>query len=283
MTRVIISLYDHPDRATEVMTKLHEAGFQTSQIMCIESSPEEQRFYRRGPLTDSENDVITSDHLRRELDEGGLEDRQIDDLIRQLRGRRSLVVVESSDELSGRAMHLMNAYPAEEVDEQSSYDEQAREHNRQADDQRQSQKRGATTSDIHKVPAQDKSRDKPKTTPGPKSKKRRHPASEELQSSRAQERFKIYKPDFRRHYEEHYAAMRRYSFEDYTRAYRYGLALATDKDYRHYDWPRVEPDAEQQWKARMAEPWKDFREAVRFGWYRIRGEEEKFAGRPRRL
>ena len=269
MTRIIVRLYDQAHRATDVMSKLHDAGFQPSQIFCIEASPEHRHFYQRDPLMNGRGEILAPSSLRQALKERGISADDVDELVRHIRAGQSLVLVESSDELSGRAAHLMDAYPAAEAHTEATQNGSSTAQEDLGSDGRQ-------VSD-------DEAAAQRRTSRPPEATRRERSAGEELETNAARERFKIYKPDFRRHYEEHYAALRKYPFATYAKAYRYGLALATDRSHRHADWPTMEPEAKEQWRARMTYPWQDFREAVRFGWYRIRGDEEKFSGRPRRL
>ncbi|RAL22354.1 hypothetical protein DL240_10925 [Lujinxingia litoralis] len=79
--------------------------------------------------------------------------------------------------------------------------------------------------------------------------------------------------EFRDHYQRNYADSR-YAYADFALAYRYGVALAEEPRYRDQTWDQVEPLAHQSWEARESEPWMLFRDAIRFGWNRIRGEHQ---------
>lgn len=100
-------------------------------------------------------------------------------------------------------------------------------------------------------------------------------------SERALPRYQQFEPQFRTHYEEHFADAD-YEFDEYSRGYRYGMALAEDEDYRGEQWEDVEQEAGRQWESQEASTWDNFREAVRYGWYQIRGKEDEFERRPPR-
>jgi hypothetical protein len=84
-----------------------------------------------------------------------------------------------------------------------------------------------------------------------------------------------YDSDYRRHYETTFKNRGR-SYDYYAPAYRYGYMLGTDERYRGSDWTwaRLEPEARRGWENRMAgdmaRAWDDFKEAVRYGWERVK-------------
>ncbi|RVU42501.1 hypothetical protein EA187_16620 [Lujinxingia sediminis] len=78
---------------------------------------------------------------------------------------------------------------------------------------------------------------------------------------------------FREHYQRNFADSR-YAYEDFVLAYRYGVALAEEPRYKDHTWDQVEPMAHQSWETRETGPWPLFRDAIRFGWNRIRGEHQ---------
>lgn len=100
-------------------------------------------------------------------------------------------------------------------------------------------------------------------------------------ADQARGRFQQFEPEYRTHFEEHYADTGE-SFDDYSVGYRYGMALAEDEDYRGRNWESVEEEAGRQWESQQASSWDNFKEAVRFGWYKIRGDEEEYERRPPR-
>ena len=98
-------------------------------------------------------------------------------------------------------------------------------------------------------------------------------------AQRSTNRFEQFEPELRSHYHENYGDTGE-SFEDYSVGYRYGMAMAEDEDYRSHNWEDVESDAGRQWESQQAGSWDNFKEAVRFGWYKIRGDEEEYQRRP---
>jgi uncharacterized protein (TIGR02271 family) len=79
-----------------------------------------------------------------------------------------------------------------------------------------------------------------------------------------------YANDFRTHYNSNYANSG-YTFEQYTPAYRYGYTLASNDQFRDYDWNRIEPEARRNWEARNPNTWEQFKGAIHDAWDRVRG------------
>ena len=98
-------------------------------------------------------------------------------------------------------------------------------------------------------------------------------------TERARPRFEQFEPDLQAHYEETYGDGDR-DFDEYSRGYQYGMALAEDERYRGRDWEEVEAEAGKEWKSQENSNWDNFKEAARYGWYRIRGKEEEYQRRP---
>ena len=76
--------------------------------------------------------------------------------------------------------------------------------------------------------------------------------------------------DFRANHQSTYGN-RGASYDRYAPAYRHGSELASDQRYANRDWNDVESDARQTWSSRNSGNWDDFRDAVRYGWDRVRG------------
>lgn len=87
-------------------------------------------------------------------------------------------------------------------------------------------------------------------------------------------RFEQFESDFERDYNERFAESGE-DFDKYSVGYRYGMALAEHEDYRDMRWEEVEPKARDSWNASDEGHWNDYADAVRFGWFRIRGEDEE--------
>jgi hypothetical protein len=80
-----------------------------------------------------------------------------------------------------------------------------------------------------------------------------------------------YDADYRRDFELRYAGSR-YSYAEYEPAYRLGSTWGSDERYRDSDWPTVETQARRDWESRGEGRWEDFKDAVRYGWDRVRGK-----------
>ncbi len=90
---------------------------------------------------------------------------------------------------------------------------------------------------------------------------------------KAKPRFEQFEPQLRAHYQENYADSD-HDFEDYSRGYRYGMALAESDQHRGNNWNDIEADASRRWKSQESTGWEDFKDAVRHGFQRIRGGDE---------
>lgn len=101
--------------------------------------------------------------------------------------------------------------------------------------------------------------------------------------AKAESRYEQFEPDLQRHYDEN-LAHRGHDFDEHARGYRYGMALAESSEYRGHDWENVEPVAARQWESQSDDigPWENFKNSVRHGWNKIRGEEGTERDRPGR-
>jgi len=82
--------------------------------------------------------------------------------------------------------------------------------------------------------------------------------------------FTSYGDDFRRHYTSTFASNGG-AYIDYEPAYRYGYGLGTNERYRDRDWAAIEADARRDWEREHTGTWERFKDAVRYGWDKIRG------------
>jgi uncharacterized protein (TIGR02271 family) len=93
-------------------------------------------------------------------------------------------------------------------------------------------------------------------------------------SARESGRYDQFEPDLRHHYGETYGKGEGGEFEEYSIAYRYGMGLAQHDTLRDDNWSDAEPQARQGWESHNEGTWAKFKDAVRYGWNRIRGEDE---------
>jgi uncharacterized protein (TIGR02271 family) len=82
--------------------------------------------------------------------------------------------------------------------------------------------------------------------------------------------FATYAADFRRHHTTMFASGGM-AYEEYEPAYRYGYDLGTNERYRGRDWAALETEARRDWEARRPGTWERFKEAIRYGWDKVRG------------
>jgi len=81
--------------------------------------------------------------------------------------------------------------------------------------------------------------------------------------------YDTYANDYQTHYNKNYARSG-YSFDQYSPAYRYGYNLGSDKTYSNRNWSDVESNVRDQWESRNKGTWDDFKDAVRYGWERVK-------------
>jgi hypothetical protein len=79
-----------------------------------------------------------------------------------------------------------------------------------------------------------------------------------------------YDTDYRAHYKSRYGD-RGYGYDEYAPAYSLGLRYAQEDRFRGRDWTEVEADARRDWESRGRGAWEDFKDAVRYGWDKVRG------------
>jgi len=80
--------------------------------------------------------------------------------------------------------------------------------------------------------------------------------------------FATYNDDFRQHCARAFAG--KGAYVDYEPAYRYGYELGTHERYRGRDWVALEADARRDWEARHPNTWERFKDAIRYGWDKVR-------------
>jgi hypothetical protein len=61
-------------------------------------------------------------------------------------------------------------------------------------------------------------------------------------------------------------------FEEYKPAYEYGAMLGASDRYTDRDWSEVAVDAQRHWEETHPQTWERYRDAVRYGWGRARGQ-----------
>jgi hypothetical protein len=81
--------------------------------------------------------------------------------------------------------------------------------------------------------------------------------------------FATYNDDFRKHYTTAFASSGA-AYTAYEPAYRYGYELGTHERYRGRDWAALEADARRDWEARHPSTWERFKDAIRYGWDKVR-------------
>jgi stress response protein YsnF len=89
------------------------------------------------------------------------------------------------------------------------------------------------------------------------------------QRATAPQGFEAYDATFREHYTTAFATSGA-AYPDYEPAYRYGYELGTQERYRGRDWAALEAEARRDWETRHPNTWERFKDAIRYGWNRVR-------------
>lgn len=89
----------------------------------------------------------------------------------------------------------------------------------------------------------------------------------------------VYESDFREHFHAIYSGMG-VAYESYADAYDFGAIMGETRRYGDQNWRAVEDDLRDLWESRRPSSWDKHREAIRFGWGRVRAQH--FAGPDRR-
>ena len=296
MTSVVVTLFDHPDKANEAMLALEKAGFTRANMESVESDPESQSFFKRLFTTDG-GEKLAAKQTMEYLTRMGIPDEEANAYADQVRKGNSLLIVRCSDDQQAqRATELLRQYPFEEAELERQ-------------DLPKAEPPEARSERDIQGPEEEVAVGKQKIETGEEQFEEFDTSAEELQAgaatgthagevedvlapqevdvdefgAQAQPRFEQFEPDIRRHYDENLATTG-YRFSDFARGYRYGMALAESSDYRGHDWQNIEPIASRHWEARSEDigPWERFKESVRYGWHKIRGDEESLQTPPGR-
>jgi uncharacterized protein (TIGR02271 family) len=81
--------------------------------------------------------------------------------------------------------------------------------------------------------------------------------------------FATYEADYRRHHGSMFIGSAT-TYEEYEPAYHYGYDLGVNERYRGRDWTALEADARRDWDARRPGTWERFKDAIRYGWDKVR-------------
>ncbi len=113
MKRLLASLYEDSETATAVMHALHDEGFKSFEIECIESPAEDDQLFRRPLFTDGRGEVIRADSAHRALTNFGIPQEDAPDYVEEIRRGRSLVLLRCEETRAPLARDVMNRVPLE--------------------------------------------------------------------------------------------------------------------------------------------------------------------------
>jgi len=83
-----------------------------------------------------------------------------------------------------------------------------------------------------------------------------------------------YVDGFQRHFRDS-EGPKKYDYNYYAAAYRYGYDLAADQRYKGKTWEEVQADARSGWESAGHTPlWEDVKEIVRHAWEEVAGGQD---------
>lgn len=75
-----------------------------------------------------------------------------------------------------------------------------------------------------------------------------------------------YQTDFRTRY-----GSKGFDYNTYAPAYQFGSTYANEQQYRDREWETAEPELRRHWESRGHGKWEEMKDAIRYGWDRVRG------------
>ncbi len=90
--------------------------------------------------------------------------------------------------------------------------------------------------------------------------------------------YSLYEGDFHNHYNAVYTAAG--PFAEFYPAYEFGALLGESAHYMGRDWDGVETEVRAEWEETHPDTWKKYRDAIRYGWGRVR--RQRYPGPDRR-
>lgn len=89
--------------------------------------------------------------------------------------------------------------------------------------------------------------------------------------ARGQRSFELYDNDFLAHYKSLTGAGGQ-PYDYYKPGYQFGFDMANDRSHSHDSWERAEADARQGWQHDARGSWEEFKQSIRYGWEKARGQ-----------
>lgn len=125
MTTVIMCLYESEEVLEGVRESLLEGGFEGAQIHSLHRNPRNEPgfFYHEHDEIGEEGELLSLDEARELLLSYEFEKWEVEKLLTKVQADQHLLLVRTGDELSGRAMELLNQEPAEARMREDSFDD----------------------------------------------------------------------------------------------------------------------------------------------------------------
>ena len=278
MPKFFTALLETTDEANRAVEALKEARFKGSDIQTIDQERSAQGFFDRLFL-DENGDGKSSD-----ISVMGIARGDVDAYIDRVRQGAALVIVMYEEEREPQVKKILERFARIDLaaDKQRDARSEAKKDGQVSSRDRMPETgRGKPVAegqppkwfrvvDIEEPDLGDGARSHSvhvRPTPN-----MRRVSSSELPGAHRKPTFEQFEEEFRLHYAENFADSG-YDFDDYRLGYLYGMSLAQNEGLADRDWESIEVHAGRGWRDHTTKPWKEFGEAVRFGWRIIKREQ----------
>lgn len=265
MPKFVTALYRDDEDLEAAIQALLEAGFARADIQYVDKKRVEEGFFERLFIDENGADpsgAVTVMGIRR---------RDVNRYKELVRRGYSLVILMCEEERVDEAERILERFAALRLEEEDGgemervWQQQRSETEwvtpkwfKVVDVVQEDPRRGVRSHAVHVQPKRHV----------------HHVSSSDLPGASRSRRFKQWETDFLVHYKENFSDSN-FSFDDYALAYRYGMAMADNRGLRDRDWESIEEHARRGWVDHTTRPWSKFKEAVRFGWRRVRSEQRR--------
>ena len=270
MPKFVTALFEESGDARKAIDALVAAGFGRSDIQYVDAGRADEGFFERLFIDENGGDKERSAKVL------GIRRRDVGRYDELVRRGCALVIAMCDENRADEAEQILGRFPVVRLEEETGGGEMDRIWHG-AGEESESQTEWATPKWFKVVDVVEEDPDRGARSHAVHVRPKRHIhhiASDELPGAHRSRRFKQLESDFRVHYAENFADSS-YSFDDLGLGYRYGMALAENRGLQDRDWESIEEHARRGWMDHTTRPWSLFKEAVRFGWRRVRSEQRR--------
>lgn len=295
MPKTIIGLFAKPSEASEVVRELVAMGFARDDIGFIAKAagselaqdPDSTRAtvaaVKDADVDNTPGTADTAPNLRAALAKIGMAEEEAEHLAGAMRRGGTLVSAEGDDAMVDHALALLERHHA-----YTGVIGPPGEQRVPLPEEPISAKHHPTAGPSGESARQDKAIEPPKTEQAAAPEARvvvevvvRQEAGERAKTdvdqappAGASDGVEALDTDFRKNSDATFAT-RGYTYEQAMPAYHYGYMLAIDPRHSGKDWMAIAVEAKQEWESLGKGLWEEFEGAVRYGWDRAHGREQK--------